>query len=513
MTQEVNLGNKQVAKNMFFSFLSFGINLFIAFFFTPYLIRTVGSDAYSFFPLTNNLIGYTSIISAAVGSMAGRFIIMEFYGGKIDKAKVYFNSVFVANTFLSVFFSLLAVLVCYKLEYVLNIPKELIFDVKILFALTAFSMVASLPIGIFNIGLFVKNRNDISSRVGVVQNMFRVSFMLFLFYFFKPTIIYIGVAAVFSMFLGILISIYYKIKFLPEIPIRPRKYFDIKAVWTLVSSGIWNSFNQLSVLLLNQVDLLVCNIFISPSATAELAIAKTCPQMIDTIMGMMAGAFSPKYNILYAQNKIPELIHEIKKAMKVMGAFIGIPLGVLLIFGESFFSLWVSTMDAHKLYLLSCWTIVPMIIGASIYPIFGTYVITNKLKVPAFVLFGAGVLNLSVTYIILKTTDLGVWAIPIVSAVQYSLRHITFSVIYGAKSIGQKWNAFYPILFRAACGEFIVLIVGYLAKCIYVPHTWFSLIIEVGVVSLVSLVLVSYYMFDKAEKNYLLGILKSRLFK
>ena len=71
--------NKQIAKNLIFNSTSFAINFIMSFAFTPYLIRTVGKEAYSFFPLINNMIGYTSIITTAVGSMAGRFITMRIY--------------------------------------------------------------------------------------------------------------------------------------------------------------------------------------------------------------------------------------------------------------------------------------------------------------------------------------------------------------------------------------------------------------------------------------------------
>ena len=78
--------NKQTVKNLVFNTISFLINFIISFFFTPYLIRVVGKEAYSFFPLVNNIIGYSSILTTAVGSMAGRFIIMKIYSNDIDSA-------------------------------------------------------------------------------------------------------------------------------------------------------------------------------------------------------------------------------------------------------------------------------------------------------------------------------------------------------------------------------------------------------------------------------------------
>ena len=87
-------GNKQIAKNLIYNTISFVINFVIAFFFTPYLIRVVGKEAYGFFPLVNNMIGYTSIITTAVGSMAGRFITMRIYK---DDIKYFANPIKTVN--------------------------------------------------------------------------------------------------------------------------------------------------------------------------------------------------------------------------------------------------------------------------------------------------------------------------------------------------------------------------------------------------------------------------------
>ena len=71
--------NKQLAINMIANIISFMVNIGINFLFTPYLINTVGKEAYSFFPLANNFISYTSIITVALNSMASRFITINIH--------------------------------------------------------------------------------------------------------------------------------------------------------------------------------------------------------------------------------------------------------------------------------------------------------------------------------------------------------------------------------------------------------------------------------------------------
>lgn len=503
--------NKQIAKNMIFSFISFAINLGLSFFFTPYLIRTVGTEAYGFYPLTNTLIGYTSIITAAVGSMAGRFIIMEFHGGSMEKAKTYYTTVIVANAVLSVFFAIIGIFGLFFLESIINIPPYLEFDVKVLFSLTLLCLVISLPMGILNIGLTVKNVNHMSAYSSVTSNFVRVGIMFLLYWLFKPTIIYIGVAGVCSMVVGLGYGFFFKRKFLPEISFSPRTHFDIKSVWVLMSSGVWNSVNQLSNVLLQGLDLLLANIYISALATGEYALAKTMPGIIYSVLAMFSGAFYPQFNILYAKKQHAELKHEINKSIRVMSAIVGIPIGLLIVYGSNFFSLWVPSQDASELALLSTITLAPMIFGASVNPVFGVFTITNRLKVPSLVLLFSGLAQTAVVLLLLHYTSLGVFAIAIVSALQGGLRNFLFSPQYAAHCLGLPRYTLYRSILKGCSGMVVILAIGYLFKYFYDPHSWTSLLGSFALVGIVAFLINLHTIFNSDDRKNIINILKSKL--
>ena len=65
--------------------VQFGINFLL----TPYIIESLGSEAYSFIPLTNNIVGYSNIITVAFYSMTGRFVSAEYNQGNKEKASVF----------------------------------------------------------------------------------------------------------------------------------------------------------------------------------------------------------------------------------------------------------------------------------------------------------------------------------------------------------------------------------------------------------------------------------------
>jgi O-antigen/teichoic acid export membrane protein len=493
--------NRQIIRNLFFNIVSFGINFVISFLFTPYLIRVVGKEAYSFFPLVNNIIGYSSILTAAVGSMGGRFITMEFYKNNVDRANEYFNSVWVANCFLSALFTIISVVFVIFVADILTVPQYLESDVQWLFAFGTISLVLSLLTGLLGIGTYVKNRLDLQASVSVITNITRVICILLFFWLFKPTIVYMSLSALVAAFIGVYFNISFKRRLLPELTINPKKYFSWKKVREVTSSGVWNSLNQLSTVLLNQVDLLITNIFISAAATADYAIAKTAPILILSLLAMLSGTFIPQFNILFAKNEMNQLIKSVSRAISIVSYIIGIPMGFLLVFSDSFFNLWVPGQDSVKLYWLCFLTVAPLIIGASINPVYGLFTVTNKLRIPSIAVLIGSSLQTIVILIVIKTTSLGIWSIPIVSGIQALLRNTLFTTVYGGICLGQKWNTFFPALFKGILCMLIVVAIGVVVKRFVMIDNWISFLEVLIVVSISSLLINAFVVFNKSDRK------------
>lgn len=493
--------NLQVAKNMVFCMLGFVINFGLSFFLTPFLIKNLGTEAYSFFPLTNSLIGYTSILTTAVGSMAARFIIMEFYGGSMEKAKEYYNSVIVAYIFLSVIFTLLATICIVNLEVLINIPENILTDVKWLFGLSALCMIVSLPIGMLSVGLTVKNKNHLSSISNLICNLFRALALILLFLILPANLIYIGIAGLIYMLISILYNFYFKRRYLPEINFNPKKYFRLKSIGTLVSSGMWNSINQLSNILLLQFDLLLANLFLSAMAMGQYAIAKTIPNLFLTIIALLSNSFNPQINILYAQGRKEEMQHEITKSIKVVSALVSIPLGLLIVFGDTFFHLWIPSENSEYLALMSSIILIPMIFGASVNPVYGVFGIINKLRIPAMIMFVSGAFQTILALVLLKTTSLGLLALPVSAAVQGGIRNFFFTPIYAAKCLGYKWNYFYPSVLKGCLGLLITIAIAIIIKRIAEPVDWLYFFLSTSIAGIICLGINGLVIFKKSERN------------
>ncbi|MHC1689226.1 MAG: lipopolysaccharide biosynthesis protein [Bacteroidales bacterium] len=500
--------NKLIARNLAYNSISFGINLLISFLFTPYLIKTVGKEVYGFYPLIDNFIGYSEIIVAAVGSMAGRFITMSYYGGKKEESVTYFNTVIFAYFGLSVLFTIVGIILLFFISDILTVPASFESDVRPLFLFGLLTLSIRLATTNFGIGTYVKNRIDLQSSRKAIQSILRVIFMLLLFTIFDTSIVYMSLAAFLSAIFGAIFDIRFKTKLLPDFQINFKKYFRWDCLFVLVSSGIWMAFNNLGNVLTMSLDLLLSNVYIGISETGDFSISKTIPTLLLSVGAMFASTFTPHFNILWAKGEKETLIREIRKSMILISILTSIPSGYLLINSDYFLSLWVPSMYSDDLCLLSIISVIPVVFGLCTNTLFDIFTITNKRKAPAIALFITGVIHLLISFILIKTTQLGVLGIAISGAITMSLRNIIFTPIYGARCLQVKWYTFYNVLIRCVLSNAVVALVSYLSRFFMSEVSWLSLFINVSFVMIMSVVINSYIVLSNTERTLILNSLK-----
>ena len=105
--------NRQLALNMLYQIAGLVINMGITFLLTPFIIKSLGVEAYGFIGLSNNILGYLQLATIALNSMAGRFVTIEYHKGNIENANRYFTSVFYSNCIFAVLIFAISLLLLY----------------------------------------------------------------------------------------------------------------------------------------------------------------------------------------------------------------------------------------------------------------------------------------------------------------------------------------------------------------------------------------------------------------
>ena len=334
------MDKKRVLINLVSNILSFIIQLGINFIVTPIIVLKVGDAAYGFVGLANNFVSYANIFTIVINSMASRFITVEYVKDKKDEANKYYSSVFFMNIIMSILIFVVTTIFIMNIDVLLNVPQELLGDVKITFVLSFINLILSLFNTIFNVAAFVSNRIDLSAIRNIAGNLIKTILLILMFVLFRARIYYIVLSTI-IMSLFLIISNYRLSKKLcPDLVIK-KEFFEFKYVKVLAKSGIWNSINSLSKTLLTGLDLLMANLFVGPVGMGILSIAKTIPTAIENLLATFSNTFNPQFVLLYSKGNKEELIHTVNYSLKIIGLIMLVPLAGIIAFGIPFFHLWL----------------------------------------------------------------------------------------------------------------------------------------------------------------------------
>ena len=504
--------NRQLSINLIANIVSYSVNIIISFFLTPYLIRELGKEAYSFYPIANNFVQYMSIITIALNSMASRFITIEIAKKNIHKANVYYSSVFYANVVLSAILAIPMAVCVIFLDKLLNIPLELTVSIQILFILIFVSMLINILTSVFSVAVFATNRIDLRSLADFIHAVLKLVLYLVLFYLFVPNIIYVGVVSVVLAIFTFLIHLRYTRKLLPQVRIRS-KFFEIHSVTEILLSGVWNSVNQIGSVLMFSLSIVYCNVLISVEAGGEYSIIQTIPNFINGIISTLAAVFIPSVTQTYATKPIGDVVNEIKKSQRIMGAITNIPIVVFMVIGMDFYRLWVPGENAFRLQILTVLTIFHLLFIGVTWTIANLNTVLNKVKVPALYMLASGVVNFFLVLLLIRFTDLGIYAVPISSAIILLIWSAFFIPIYPCKVLKLKWNTFYTAIGKMLVSSALIFCISLLLRQMVDIQSWVGLIGFCAFAGCIGLLINLCVILSKTERQYLLAALRKKLGK
>lgn len=504
-------GNKAVALNMMANTISFVFASVVSFFLTPYITSHVGIEAYGLVGLANSFISYVTLFTAALNSMASRFIVIEIHNSHFSEANKYFSSVLIANTLIALFLIIPAIWLIFNLDKI-NVSQSLMFDAQITFSLVILSFFFSSVGAFYGVVLYAKNILYKGSFRTVESGIIRIILILLLFSLLDTRIFYVCVATFIAGLYPLIWNIRYTHRLLPELKVSVSS-FSIKAIKTLTSSGIWNSVTNLSHLLLDGLDLVLCNIFISGTMTGNVAIAKTVPGLFVSLIAVLSGSFYPQFLELYSKKLKDALSVSINNSINILSAISGVCLSILIIYSRDFYTLWLPGEDSRLLSILTILALGTVLMSCCIYSLFSVFALSNKVKMNSLVMVATGVLSIITTFICLKTTNWGVYAIVGVSSIFGILRNLFFTPIYAAHCLGLPKHYFYKRISINLINVGIILVFAFLIKSILPVHSWGLLISNFFIIAILGSLLSLFTVFNRQQRQSLIKAVKDRIHK
>lgn len=477
------------------------INCGITFFFTPYLVQAVGSEANGFVNLANNTINYATIITVAISSVAGRFITIKIHQEQMEEANKYFNSVLGANIIMAVLFAFIMAPVIFFLESIFQIPEHLLHDVKLLFLFITINFIITLVSNVFSVATFVENKLYLTNIGNCTASLLRVVLLVVMFACLPANVVYVGVVAVLcSLFIGIYNFGVTK-KLLTGIHISVRK-FSVEKIKELFSAGIWSSITKLSQVLADGLDTAISNIFVGSYEMGQLTLAYIIPSFFAGLISNISSLFNPQQTYYYAKGDIQGVVHEIRTNMKLTGFFSSIIFAGIITYGHDFFSLWAKGQNIDLIYSLAILSIVSVLVSGVASPLNSVFLLTNHLKVNSIVWVVVSFFDTVLVLLLLKTTSMGIYAVAGVSKIVGIIVNLTYLPIYASKCLGISPKEFYPLIFRYIVVSFGMLFlfnkISYLLPGV---SNYFILLVDCLIVGVIGIVVNFIFLLGKKERK------------
>lgn len=478
------------------------ITTVINFFLTPYIIANIGPEANGFIALATNFVAYATIVTVAFNSMAGRYVTVNLHRHKLTAAREYYSTVFFVNLVISGLVIIASAGLVSGLDKILSIPSQLVGDVKLLFGLVFVNFCLNLVTEVWVILAYATDNLYRISIWRTIAVLVRLVALVALFRFLPTSVAHVGLAALIGNLL-LLIAIYFVTRNLVA-DFAPRlDAFNFEKIKKLVLSGIWNTLTTLGNILSDGLDLLMSNLFLSPVAMGVLAIPKTINTIASSFLATVTGALIPRFTIAYAKNRDKNMLDDLLMSMKFNGVMSSVMFSWLCVFSGVFFAAWVPSQNQAELWILGMLSFQSLLWSGNMDPLFAVFGITNNLKINALLRLAGGGLSVVLVYILLKTTNLGLFLIAGVSPIVGNLINLSFVPLYVARLLQVSANKFYQVIAKHLLSTTISVMVMLAVQSILNLTGWTGVLLSLLLTTMIGLGINYWLVFNQNDKNYI----------
>jgi len=492
-----DFGLSRTANNIISNIILFAADILVSLWYTPYLVRKVGSELFGFVPLANSLTGFLGIITYSLNISTGRYITIELEKGQEEGANQVFNSTLVGTMLLVSATLPIGGALILLAPHLFSIPPGAEREVQYLFIGVIAAFYLSMLRINFSVATFARNRFDLRNIVTFVARLGQIALIVFLFNWDRPTIVYVGLGALLAAALGFIGDYALWKRLLPALKIKLNS-FRKKFLEPFFHTGSWTFVYQIGFILFLNTDMLVANRTLDLSVAGMYGALLVIPKNLRVMSIAIGGVWGPSILSKYSQSDYRGMDSIAELSIKVIGLAMALPIGLLAGLARPFLGLWLGP-DFTSMNWVLILMIVHLAVNLIIGPFFNIQVSLNKLKMPALVAFSLGLANLFLTIVLARL--FGVIGIAISGALTQTLYYAIFSPIYTAKLMNFVWWRYLIRLLPILAATFGVAVLAY-AITLLIPLTSLVHIFAVGLVISGAYALVVYRLgLTKSERK------------
>ena len=138
------------------------------------------------------------------------------------------------------------------------------------------------------------------------------------------------------------------------------------------------------------------------------------------------------------------------------------------------------------------------------------FTVTNKIKIPTIVTLVLAICSTLTVFVLLKFTNLGIYAIAISSSFYLCIKELIFVPLYAAKCLNTKITIFFGSIIKSVLIVVVSVAISSIIGANVIADTWLSLIKWAAISSLIVIFAIVLMLFRKRDYVKIINKFKKR---
>jgi len=361
-------GTKRNVTNVIASLLGYAVPLLVNFASTPYLMQSLGEDAFGIQVLVNVVIGYLALMDLGIGLPLIKYLAEDKAKGDIKSASELLSTTLVLYIGLGLAGMLVAMVASnYLANDFFSIPQHFRDEAKIVFQLAAAGFFASLLMGWGRSVAMGLQRYEVAYAISALSSVLGVGVGLYLIYSGFGVVGYVASKVGFLFVAALAYYVIYKI-FLPEYNISFR--FNLSAMVRIRGYLTYGIIHRGVNGIAGSIDKTLLGMWIGTTSVGLYSLPYMLTNSLNYALCHMLSFTFPAASELYSTGKydrLRELFISSTRLLVVASTLVFVP---LLVLGDSLLRLWLGVETEIKVlttfYLLAFAELIQVILTALI---------------------------------------------------------------------------------------------------------------------------------------------------
>jgi O-antigen/teichoic acid export membrane protein len=507
MSSRVEISKKRVFMNSASSLGTRLLSISVLIWLQQYLLSRITPDEYSLLPLLGSIMLLVPLLSGIFSSGLGRFVVEAHT--KDPGASVTSISSTMFPILLGAGLMVLVVgwSLAWYIDAVVNIDPAYLADARIMMALLMFSAAVRLPLSVFSVGIFVKQRFVLQNVIEVATELFRLALLFVLLFGVSTRVLWVVLSSTCAELLGLGVVAVASLQLLPSLRFRISQ-IHWGLAGPILKFGFWSMIDYLGATIRKAADPIILNRFATALDVSCFYVGSIVPSRLEMLYNQSFGhVVRPAIFSLFASEEYSRIRSFYLRSGRVTLWCVLAPVTPLLVYRDEIVRLYAGSVYAQAgIVLALLLLLLPITYGNGICGAMAEA--AGRVRTLSIMSLTINIANLALTIGLVAGAHMGAVGSALGTFITFGLGSILLYWPFGRSLANATWRQIGSFLLAPglmpALAAGVTLVVW---RSMYIVQGWGDLFVRGMAGSMVYVVVLGVFCLKREDRDQLWSLL------